>query len=168
MSSNSMLPPNRFATRADGRQPYVAEALRYTYHVFARFVLFCALAIAARAADLSGIWSGQMIDRNGDAGDLSFRFSQSGETVTGKMYGDNESTPVTDITIAGDQIAFSVTGELNGQITKFLYSGTVKGDEIQMVRERAVTKTDPAKTDPAKPDAAKPNPKQTFTLKRLS
>jgi hypothetical protein len=106
---------------------------------------------------VSGIWTGQLADRNGDVRDLSFRFTQSGDAVTGKMYGDNESTPISEGKISGQQMTFSVSSELNGQITTFLFTGTIKGDEIQVTRERT-----------GGTSSNKPASKQTFTLKRLA
>ncbi len=96
-----------------------------------------------------------MADRNGDLQDLSFRFEQYNAVLAGKMYGDNESTPIADGKVSGDAISFLVTTELNGSITKILFTGTLTNGEIQAVRERVG----------AKPD--KPAPKQTLVLRRL-
>jgi hypothetical protein len=139
---------------------------RYTVEVSPRLALAVAVTlsacISAHAADVSGIWSGQITDRNGELHDLSFRFAQSGSAgsraISGKMYGDNESTRVDDLRVTGDEIRFSVTNELNGSITTFVYTGTIEGDEIRLTRDRVG----------AKPDPQKPNPKQTIVLKRLT
>ena len=128
------------------------------------------IASCAFGADVSGIWSGTLTDRNGDPQDLSFRFSSverlsgaptSNNTppIIGKMYGDNESTPIADFRISGDTITFSVTSELNGQVTKFIYTGVIEGSEMALSRLRA----------DAKPDAdGKPPKPQTLRLKRLT
>ena len=107
-----------------------------------RAFLFCAFSLTLSGADLAGIWNGQTTDRNGDVQDLSFRFVQSGDTLTGKMYGDNESTPIADAKITGNQVTFSVTFELNGSITKFIYTGTIHGDLLELTRQRAGSKAD--------------------------
>ena len=111
-------------------------------------LLCCMAAIlsstTAYGADFSGIWTGTTTDRNGDLQDLSFRFTQSGDKVTGKMYGDNESTPIESVNIVGDQISFMVTTELNGAISKFLYTGTIQGGEMDLLRKRVGVKPDPA------------------------
>ena len=111
--------------------------------VMKRALLFAGLLITASAnlfgADLSGIWTGQTADRNGDPQDVSFRFTQSGDTIAGKMYGENESTPISEGKIDGDTIRFVVETELNGQINRTIYSGRIlnaKGDEIEVTRER--------------------------------
>jgi len=117
--------------------------------------LLLAAAIAP-GTDLSGIWTGHIADRNGDLQDLSFRFEQHGDVLSGKMYGDNESIPITDGKVAEDAITFLVTTELNGSITKTLFTGTLTNGEIHATRGRI---------GGVKPE--KPAPKQTFVLKRL-
>jgi hypothetical protein len=121
----------------------------------------CALASALSAADVSGIWTGQLEDKNGDSQDLSFRLAQTGDALTGKMYGDNESTPIAEGKIVGNQVSFTVTNELNGQISKFVYTGTLNGDEIEVTRERVNLKDGPINPN-------RPNQKQTFRLKRVA
>jgi hypothetical protein len=139
-----------------------------------RFALWfgvLALTPVLPAATASGIWTGQLIDRNGDPQDLSFRFTQSGDALTGKMYGDNESISIADGKLAGNQITFTVTIELNGQISKFVYTGTMEGDEMEVTRERVGNKNDPLKNDPLKPPAGKgngQNQKQVIRLKRIA
>ena len=96
-----------------------------------------------------------MADRNGDLQDFSFRFEQHDQHLAGKMYGDNESNAITEGKVSGDTITFLVTTELNGSITKTLFTGTRKGADIQVTRERVG----------AKPE--KPAPPQTFILKQL-
>jgi hypothetical protein len=114
-------------------------------------------AATAFGADVTGIWTGSMVDRNGDPQDFSFRFAQNGDTISGKMYGDNESTPLADAKLSGDHITFSVTSELNGQVSKFLYTGTLVGDRIELTRARSDAKA-----------SEKPTPPQTVRLKRLT
>lgn len=120
-------------------------------------------ALALPGADISGIWSGQTTDRNGDPQDLSFRFVLSGETLTGKMYGDNESTAITDAKVSENRITFSVTTELNGQISKFVYEGTIDGNEMVVTRVRVG-----ARNAPAGADAKRQNQKQSIRLKRVA
>jgi hypothetical protein len=131
------------------------------------FSVSCWLFFTAQllaGAELSGIWTGEMKDRNGDPQDLSFQFHQLGTKLTGKMYGDNESTPITDGSIVGNQFTFMVTSELNGQISKFIYSGTVSDNTLKVTREReSVGKPSTAAKVPPKPDA-----KIVFTLKKLT
>jgi hypothetical protein len=121
------------------------------------------------AADVSGIWTGQTVDRNGDPQDVSFRFDSKGNSLTGKMYGDNESTPISDASISGSQISFMVITELNGGITKFRYTGTVTGDGMDLMRKRMDLKPEPvAKDAAAKEQAAKAAQPQQLRLKRIA
>jgi len=135
------------------------------------FFAVCALAAEnGGVAGFSGIWTGTMTDRNGDPQDLSFRFTQSGNVLKGKMYGDNESLAVTGVKVSGKELSFSVTTELNGQVTTFLYTGIISGNEMEVSR----TRLDLKPPEPKQPDtkagnsASKSNPPQTFRLKRLT
>ncbi|MBC7924029.1 MAG: hypothetical protein H7039_00065, partial [Bryobacteraceae bacterium] len=49
---------------------------------------------ALSGSDLSGIWTGQLPARNGTLQDVSFKFIQTGNVLTGKMYGDYVSSPI--------------------------------------------------------------------------
>jgi hypothetical protein len=124
-----------------------------------RLVLLCAhaclLAATLAAANVSGIWTGQVTDKNGDPVDLSFRLEQNGDKLTGKMYGDNESTPITDGKVDGAQITFSVGSELNGSISSFVYVGKIEDGEMNVTREHL----------PVKPNAPA---KQVVRLKRVA
>jgi hypothetical protein len=142
---------------------------RYTTFVLNRIfpgIFGLVLTVSAAGADLSGIWTGTLTDRNGDPQDLSFRFSQKGETLTGKMYGDNESTAITSARVEGEQITFAVTTELNGQITNFVFTGKVEGDQMDLSRRRV--DSNPAVKPVAATAPAKPPQGQTFRLKRLT
>ncbi len=113
-------------------------------------------AATAHGADVAGIWTGSTADRNGDLQDFSFRFEQHDEILAGKMYGDNESILLTDGRVSGNSISFMVTTELNGSITKTLYTGTLTDGEIHVTRGRV-----------GGPKPEKPAPEQTIVLKRL-
>jgi hypothetical protein len=140
-SSVGSLPDAMAAASGREKAPLVAS---YTGpRVMKRALLFAGLLFVGSArlfgADLSGIWTGQTVDRNGDPQDVSFRFNQSGDRITGKMYGENESTPISEGKVDGDTIHFVVVTELNGQINRMIYSGRIlseKGDEIEITRER--------------------------------
>jgi hypothetical protein len=123
------------------------------------------LTLTALASDITGIWSGQLTDRNGDIQDLSFRFNIKDNVLSGKMYGDNESIPIEDARIDGNEITFSVTTELNGSITKFIYSGQINGDELTLVRRRGGVRNNVTAGKPAPEN--KPNAPQTIKLKHL-
>ncbi len=124
------------------------------------------LTLTALASDFTGIWTGQLTDRNGDIQDLSFRFNIKDNVLSGKMYGDNESIPIQDARIDGNEITFSVTTELNGSITKFIYSGQINGDELTVVRRRGGTRNNVAADKPTTEN--KPNQPQTIKLKHIA
>lgn len=111
-------------------------------------------------ADLTGIWTGQVASRTGEMQDVTFQLKQDGDAVKGKLYGDSEDTPISDVKIAGDQISFSVAANFGGG-QKFLYTGTIRGNEIEVSRERETR-------GPVDEAARKQNPKQTFRLKRMT
>ena len=140
------------------------RSVRYTGSVLGRCITLCASCVlltqALSGADISGIWTGQMLDRIGDPQDLAFKFMQTGDSLAGKMYGDNESTPISEGRVAGSEIVFAIKTELNGGQTKVLFTGTINGDEIQLTRESVGVKAGAA--------ADKPSSKQTIRLKRLT
>ena len=73
------------------------------------------------------------------------RMSRSGSSraetrLTGKMYGDNESIPIAEAKIDGNQITFAVTMELNGSINRSIYTGIIDGGELTLKRRRADAK----------------------------
>ena len=94
------------------------------------------LAVAALAADVSGKWTAQVPGRNGQTREMTFNLKADGGTLTGTVSGRQGDTPISDGKIEGDQISFSQTMEFNGNSMKFLYKGTVSGDEIKFMRSR--------------------------------
>ncbi|HYO82986.1 MAG TPA: hypothetical protein VES20_16380 [Bryobacteraceae bacterium] len=117
------------------------------------------LAFPLLATDLAGFWSGNLENRFGEAEDISFRFIRQGTELTGKLYGDVDSTPVREIKVEGDQIRFSIVFEQNGGSRQWDYTGTISGNEIRMERVRVPQPGDPQRQNPIPP--------QTFTLKKV-
>jgi hypothetical protein len=101
-------------------------------------VLLC--ASGALAADISGIWVGNVPGRNGEPLDIAFKFTTSGTAVGGKLYGDYQSTVISEGKISGDEISFIVvTPEQAGnQIneSRLRFKGTVKNGEMELTRDR--------------------------------
>src|SRR6476620_8425932 len=97
-------------------------------------------ALNLPAADLAGIWIGQIPGRNGELQDIAFKFTQAGTTLGGKLYGDYQSTPITEGKISGDQVSFLVIApeQSGNQInrTKLRFTGTIKAGEMELTRER--------------------------------
>jgi hypothetical protein len=126
-----------------------------------------ASVILANAADISGIWMGSITGgRRNQVTDFAFQFLQKGNTLTGKLYQDYNSTPILKGTIDGDKIAFQIIAreqsgnEINESV--FKYTGTLKDGEIEISREREeIRAVGNAGAAFARPGA------QTFKLKRL-
>lgn len=131
-----------------------------------RLIVILASGMTVAAADLSGTWTGLIPARNKEVQDVTFRLVQSGESLTGKMYRDTTSVPITEGKFSDGGISFRVISEEQvGNlfvVIKYTFTGSVKGDEIELTRER---EADPALTT-GNPNS-RVNQKPTFTLKRL-
>ena len=127
--------------------------------------LLCAWGLPA--ADLTGIWIGQIPARNGEMQDIAFKFTQNGTALGGKLYGDYQSTPITEGKITGDQITFVVIApeQAGNQINRarLSFSGSIQAGEIELTRERE------GATNAGNGGVVqfRGNAKQTFRLKRL-
>jgi hypothetical protein len=125
------------------------------------------LASCLPAADLSGIWVGQIPARNGDLQDVAFKFTQTGATLGGKIYGDYQSFAISEGKVTGEEVTFViVTQEQAGnQIndTRVRYTCLLKGGELEVTRERE------ASTNAGNGGTVqfRGNTKTTFKLKRL-
>jgi hypothetical protein len=99
--------------------------------------------------------------------DVAFKFTQNGTTLGGKLYGDYQSTPISEGIISGDQITFVVLApeQAGNQINKakLRFSGSIQAGEIELTRERE------GATNAGNGGAVqfRGNAKQTFRLKRL-
>ncbi len=99
------------------------------------------LAQGLAAADLSGIWMGQVPGHRGGAStDISFQFIQDGATLAGKLYKDFGSTLLVEGSIEGDQVAFLVVAreQAGNQINlvTYRYEGKVIDGDLELTRER--------------------------------
>jgi hypothetical protein len=113
------------------------------------------------AADVTGIWTGQMLGRRGEKEDVAIQFKASGAEITGKLFGDEFDLPVEEASVTGEQIKFIVTttNYYSGAKVKFSFTGTVKGDQIELTRTRI--------GEPASENPNRAIPPQTFTIRRL-
>jgi hypothetical protein len=124
-----------------------------------------AFGMTLAATDLSGTWSGLIPTRNGDMQDVTFKFIHTGDTLTGKLYRDTVSAPISDGKISSEQISFVVIAEEQvGNLflpLKYTFTGKIKDGEIVLMREREANPnlgTGGPNRGPQKP---------IFTLKRL-
>ena len=95
--------------------------------------VFAALTLVW-AADVNGKWTAQVPGRDGQTRELTFTFKAEGERLTGSMSGQQGDSEITDGKISGDQISFTVKINMQGNERKFLYKGTVSGDEMKVTR----------------------------------
>ena len=120
-------------------------------------------AVSTHAAAIDGIWVGQQPARNGEVEDVAFHLRSNGNSITGKMFGDEFDLPITEGSISGDQVRFMVTttNYYNGTKTQFVYTGSVKDGVLELVRERVQSgdSRPPGKNGPGR---------QTLKLKRLN
>jgi hypothetical protein len=98
------------------------------------FVL--AATLVAQAADITGKWTAQVPGRDGQTREQTFTLKVEGEKLTGTTSGRNGDVPITDGTIKGDALAFTVVMNFQGADVKILYKGTVAGEEIKFTRQR--------------------------------
>jgi hypothetical protein len=98
--------------------------------------LFGLFALTALAADVSGKWTAQVPGRGGQTREATFNLKADGNTLTGTITGPRGDADISDGKIDGNQISFTQTLEFNGNTIKFLYKGTVSGDEIKFTRAR--------------------------------
>ena len=104
-----------------------------TFSLAGAFVL--AATLVAQAADITGKWTAQVPGREGQTREQTFTFKQEGETLTGTTTGMGGDQAITEGTVKGDAIAFTVVANFQGNEIKFLYKGTIAGDEIKFTRQ---------------------------------
>lgn len=131
------------------------------------------LAQGLAAADLSGIWMGQIPGRRGGSTDISFQLVQEGNQLGGKLYETIGSSPFTEGSVEGNQLYFVVVAREQAgnqvNLVTYRYEGTVIDGELELSRERikavdAVSGSEfPVNERPQENQPAPPK----FRLKRL-
>ena len=95
--------------------------------------------LLALAAELSGIWTGQVTTRGGTQ-DVTLKLEQQGSRVTGKLYDDRGSSPISEGKAVGDVVIFvvAVQEQSGNQIndTRLRFTGTLKDGVLELVRDR--------------------------------
>lgn len=99
-------------------------------------LVFATLATASFAADITGKWTAEVPGRNGQTRTTNFDFKVEGEKLSGSMSGMQGDVPLVGGTVKGDDIAFNVEMNFNGNTMKMIYKGKVAGDVIKMTRTR--------------------------------
>ena len=83
---------------------------------------------AAKVTDVSGTWELNVESPMGSRASDAI-FTQSGETLGGKMVSPRGEVPLTG-TIDGDTVKFGINVNVQGQSLQIDYSGTVTGDTM--------------------------------------
>ena len=100
--------------------------------------------LLALAADLSGIWTGQVTTRGGIQ-DVTIKLEQRGTNphgakVTGKLYDDRGSSPISEGRAVGDVVIFvvAVQEQSGNQIndTRLRFTGTLRDGVLELARDR--------------------------------
>ncbi|HEU0119263.1 MAG TPA: hypothetical protein VFQ91_01975 [Bryobacteraceae bacterium] len=95
--------------------------------------LSAVFAFAAAAADVTGKWIAQVPSRDGQMREIVYTLKAAGTKLTGSMTGpQGAEVAISDGSVEGDKIAFSVKLEFNGNSIIRKYTGAVAGDEIKM------------------------------------
>jgi hypothetical protein len=128
-----------------------------------RFLFLCVcvlwLGVAASGAELAGMWTGQMPARNTETEDITFRFVQKGEALTGRAYLESEDVPITEGKIAGQEVRFVLTVRVIGKPVPFEFTGSFKDGELRLSRKRLDTTGGGG--------GNRQNQNQEFSLKRM-
>ena len=85
------------------------------------------LAVSAFAADVAGKWKATMEGPNGSM-QITFDLKVDGKKITGKAIGDMGEMQITEGTIDGDNISFTVQTDQ----FKVVHKGTVSGNEMKL------------------------------------
>src|SRR5260370_37686267 len=113
----------------------IAELIMYNRQSIGLNIV-CAFAVTWFAADVTGDWEAVAM-REGRAVATSFSFKVEGGKLTGTVKNQQgRETEVADGKVKGDQISFTIVRGAAGNPVKFMYSGTVSGDEIQFKLKR--------------------------------
>ncbi len=98
-------------------------------------VLFLALcSVTSLAADFSGKWTADFTTPRG-AQTLNFDFHVDGAALTGKVSSQRGDGDISEGKIDGDNISFVQVMKFNDNEIRFVYKGTIAGDEIKMTRQ---------------------------------
>ena len=102
-------------------------------NLFSIVSLSAVFTLMAAAADVTGKWIAQVPGRDNQTREVVYNLKADGATLTGTMSGpQGADVAISDGKIDGDNIAFYVKLEFNGQSMVRAYTGVVAGDEIKM------------------------------------
>ena len=91
-------------------------------------------SLAALAADVSGKWTAEVAGRGGPQ-TITLTFKVDGDKLTGTVSNPMGELPISDGKVEGDNISFNQVLSFGGNDVTLKYTGTVKGDTIEMKRD---------------------------------
>jgi len=83
------------------------------------------------AADIDGKWTAEIAGRGGQV-TQTLMLKADGGTLTGSLEGRGGSMKISNGTINGDDVSFSVVREFNGNSMTEQYKGTLSGGELKL------------------------------------
>lgn len=95
--------------------------------------LLLTIGVAAFAADIDGIWTGQIQGPQGSM-DITIVLKADGEKLTGTYSSQLGDASIKEGSIKGDAVAFKVDREFNGTKFTIAYKGKLAGDELKLTR----------------------------------
>jgi hypothetical protein len=98
--------------------------------------ILVACAFLALAADISGKWVAQIPGRQGTTTEWTFNFKVEGGKLTGTISSQRGEQQITDGSVTGDTVQFTVVRQGGQGEIKELYKGTIAGNEIKFTRTR--------------------------------
>lgn len=104
--------------------------------MLAASVLVAIASVSVSAADVTGKWTAQVPGRDGQTREQTFTLKADGEALTGTVSGMAADAEIKDGTVKGDDLAFSVVRNFQGQEMKFSYKGKISGNEIKFTSTR--------------------------------
>jgi hypothetical protein len=117
--------------------------MKSTFKLIAAIAAACFVSVAAFAADASGTWKWTQQGRQGGAGfEVTLKLEAKDGALAGTlvgMQGPQGAIPgvaISDASLKGDVVAFSVTREFNGNKRTSRYEGKLEGDTIKGSVER--------------------------------
>src|SRR5262245_17447742 len=89
------------------------------------------LADDSKPADVSGAWKWTATRPDGQSVDVILTLKQDGEKITGTYHGQGPDSEVTDGSVHGNDMRFTVEREIEGHKVKLEYSGKVDGNTVK-------------------------------------
>ena len=91
-----------------------------------------AVSAPALAADPNGTWKWTFTTQGGQEFELTLVLKQEGEKLTGQLTrSGGQTSDISDGTFKGDEVAFNVVRERDGQKVTAHYKGKVEADAIK-------------------------------------